>query len=99
VPPHKISLSSRINLDLGVAGDDGVELIQAFGKAFGVDVSTFPYMKHFGSEGINPFALFGMLFRFVTGRRVINLDPLTVRDLLMLAKSAPEAGSDGAVPA
>jgi acyl carrier protein len=38
VKRQKLTLESRLNYELGVHGDDAVELFQAFGEHFGVDL-------------------------------------------------------------
>jgi len=45
-----IHLSSRLFHDLGVDGEDGIDLIEKFGTEFSVDLSTFVAGKHFGPE-------------------------------------------------
>lgn len=53
-------LSSETTLfgDLGVDGDDAVDLMSAFGERFGVDLSEFDRQAYFGSEGWSPVALY-----------------------------------------
>lgn len=81
-----ISTSSRVNLDLGVDGEDGLDFIRAFGKEFGVDVSNFPYARYFGPEASHPFAFMRTILRLVTRQRTSDLQPLYVRDLVVLAQ-------------
>lgn len=50
--------SVRLEADLGVTGDDAVELILAFGIAFQVDVTKFPINDYFGPEGLDVFCLY-----------------------------------------
>lgn len=88
IVPAKVSLSSSVNLDLGVDGGDGLELIRAFGDEFAVDVSDFPYSRYFGPEASNPFALVGTLFRAAVQGKASALEPLYVRDLVTLAQRA-----------
>jgi len=85
VAPGKVSMSTRVNLDLGVDGHDAVDLIQAFGKQFHVDVSNFPYDSYFGPEASNPFGFFRAALRVVSGRGASTLQPLYVSDLLSMA--------------
>lgn len=83
-----IDASTRINLDLGVAGDDGADLMKAFGERYGVDVSTFPCGRYFGSEAsANPVSVVWSLGRMLVGKSASGLQPLFVRDLVELAKS------------
>lgn len=46
-----ITRQTEIESDLGVYGDDAVEFILAFGKAFNVDVSNFMVSDYFNNEG------------------------------------------------
>jgi acyl carrier protein len=88
VAPGKITQSTSINLDLGVDGDDGVELISSFGKTFAVDVSDFPYSKYFGPEASHPFGLLGTAMRVLFRRKTADLEPLYVRDLMNMIERA-----------
>ena len=53
-----IERSTRLEEDLGVTGDDAVELIIAYGKHFNVDVSKFLLADYFGGEGFSLMDLF-----------------------------------------
>jgi acyl carrier protein len=88
IAPAKISASTRLNLDLGVDGDDGVDLMRSFGEAFGVDVSDFPYSRYFGPEASHPFGFFSTALRFLSGRSSTHLQPLYVSDLVNMVKKA-----------
>jgi hypothetical protein len=44
--------------DLGITGDDGVDLMNSFSDEFEVDLSEFDISKYFSPEGCNPFAIF-----------------------------------------
>ena len=63
-----ISQETLIEDDLGVTGDDGVELIGKYSKQFNVDISKFVFFEYFNDE---PHA-------FSFNRKV---KPLTVGDL------------------
>ena len=52
-----ITESTCLERDLGIYGDDAVEYIIAFGKAFKVDVSRFMAADYFSGEGFS-FASF-----------------------------------------
>lgn len=52
IKKEKIKENSCILFDLGVAGDDGEDLIIAFSREFSVDISEFDCESHFGKEGI-----------------------------------------------
>lgn len=80
-----ITASTRVNYDLGVAGDDGSDLIEAFGKQFGVDTSEVPLAQYFGDEtALNPFWIFVYLVRKIGGKSMHSLQPLYVADLVAL---------------
>lgn len=65
----KISPSTSINHDLGVAGDDGVELLNAFAEKFDVDMSGLQ-TDYFGAEASgNPFSLLRGAFLLLMGRK------------------------------
>jgi hypothetical protein len=51
--PNRISLSSRLNHDLGMDGDDAIEFFEKFSKDFEVDVGELKehWSDHFGPEG------------------------------------------------
>ena len=71
-----VTLDTAINTELGVDGDDGIELITAFGQAHAVDVSGFPYAEHFGPE----LGVFSLGFAFKRAK----LKPLPVRALVQM---------------
>src|SRR5688500_479962 len=47
---ERLTLDTTLFGDLGVDGADGWELVEDFGKAFGVDISAFDPGRHFGPE-------------------------------------------------
>lgn len=92
-----VSLSSKINFDLGVDGTDGADLIQAFGEEFTVDVSNFPRSKYFGPEaGLNPLWLFCAAINLIRKKHPSGLEPLHVQDLFEMARSATQGSDKGA---
>jgi len=73
----RLQPTTRLLHDLGVDGDDGSELIEAFGRRFAVDLSAFEPARHFGAEGLNVFAwLWGMIRGTPS-----ELIPITLADL------------------
>ncbi len=46
-----LSLQTKIENDLGCAGDDNLELLEKFVTTFKLDSTNFDYSKHFLSEG------------------------------------------------
>ena len=51
-PEGQITPETRLAEDLGVAGDDGEDLLIAFGNEFGVDVSDVAFISYFGGEAL-----------------------------------------------
>jgi acyl carrier protein len=51
VEEEEVTEDAQIEDDLGVTGDDAVDFIIAYGKAFNVDVSNFMAADYFGAEG------------------------------------------------
>ena len=64
LPTEKLEDHASLYHDLGVAGQDGWELLEAFGTTFGVDMNECDDSLYFGSEGAN---LPLMLWQFLTG--------------------------------
>ena len=50
VPLSKLSLETTIFGELGIDGDDGIELIEDLGKRFNVNLSSFDAKSYFGPE-------------------------------------------------
>jgi acyl carrier protein len=64
----QIDSNTTIEDDLGVTGDEAIELIQKIAKEFSIDISEFEYEKYFHPEpGI--FRTFG------------TIKPLTIQNL------------------
>ncbi len=79
--PNKIRRQTQLRRDLGVEGDDGVELIEAFGRRFGVDVSGCTLGLYFGPEGsVGPIELLLWIGWAIT-RQLPRFVPITVDDL------------------
>lgn len=78
VPSSRLSATTRLLQDLGVDGDDGVELIESYGLRFGVDLAGFQPARHFGPEaGGNPLTWAW----WVVSRHWPKFVPITVADL------------------
>ena len=90
VPMEKLKGETRLLHDLGIDGDDAVELLERYGKEFGVDLATFKFDEYFGTEGCNPFCPFVVLFSVLFRRkkfRDFKAKPLTINDLVRAAES------------
>ncbi len=78
VPPLRLTATTRLLQDLGVDGDDGVELIHEFSLRFGVDLAKFDPSLHFGPEaGASPLI---WIWWIVSGRWP-KCVPITLADL------------------
>lgn len=51
VKPSKITLDAELEDDLGISGDDTVDLLTAFSKEFNVDISRFRARDYIRPEG------------------------------------------------
>jgi acyl carrier protein len=81
VKVSKISQQTDLVYDLGIDGDDAVELIDEFEHEFGVEMPNSEYDKHFGPEGLNPLCLFSLSWWRDKAK------PLTIADLVRAAES------------
>ena len=78
VNTDEITLETQIENDLGVYGDDAIDLIIAFGKNFNVDVSNFMASDYFSPEGDS---IFPAIVRFFTGKKKKKIKELTINQL------------------
>jgi len=78
VKEKEVVPSAEIDKDLGITGDDAVELIDNFSNEFNVDISGFEFDKYFQEEGS---WFFGWLSDFFNkGERLPRIG-LTINDL------------------
>jgi uncharacterized protein DUF1493 len=81
-PKSRLTADTSINNDLGMAGDDGLEFMQAFSQRFAVDLRTFPHDKYFGVEAAaTPISIIAAMIRWLTMGKSSKLSPLTLRQL------------------
>jgi acyl carrier protein len=66
VEPDEVTLDARLYNDLGIYGDDAVELLVGYGIFFNVDVTKFMAADYFRGEGD---LILPALIRFLTGKR------------------------------
>ncbi|MCQ3827846.1 DUF1493 family protein [Microbulbifer elongatus] len=85
IKPGKISGDTLVNFDLGVDGDDGVELLLEYAKKFNVDISGISE-SYFGPEGV-PFLWPFHFIRLLLGYRPSRLVPLPVSQLVKSAEA------------
>jgi len=78
VEDHEVILEAKIENDLGVTGDDALDLLLAYSKAFNVDVTRFMAADYFDGEG-DP--ILPAIIRMFTGKRKVKNKVLTVADL------------------
>lgn len=90
VPENRaLSPQTSVNVDLGVDGDDGVELVAAFCARYKVAPSAIQLNRYFGPEaGANPISLLLGLARAFVGKNVSRLEPLRISRLVRLAAEA-----------
>ena len=78
--------------DLGIVGDAGYELLEAFCEAFEIEnMSEIEPYEYFGPEGWNPFDVYVLLYYLVFNREKLkdfySLTPLYLRDLVKSAEA------------
>lgn len=78
-PKEKINLEDSLFHDLGVDGDDALELINRYASKFGVSLTDFDINKYFGPESSSPIQMAVELF---TKNSFKNTPRLTVNDLI-----------------
>lgn len=64
--------------DLGISGDDAVELLLDYGKKFNVDMSSLDLRKYFIPEGDT---ILPAVIRLFSGKKKIKEKELTIGDL------------------
>ncbi len=89
---EKLNPDTLLADDLGIAGDDGYELLEAFCEKFEIEnVCEIDHTKYFGTEGCNPFEIYVMLYYWIFDREKFNDNdselPLTLRDLVKSAEA------------
>ena len=89
VPEKKITADTLVNDDLGVAGDDGIELMEAFANRFNVGLSTWE-QDYFGPEGMSPFVIILLpyaLLKWLFGNNSSGLVHLPVAQFIKSAEA------------
>lgn len=97
VEAEHISPDTLVNDDLGVDGDDGLELLEEFSTLFGVDLSPISDV-YFGPEGVSAgFLLLWpyYLYRRITGYKPQRIAPLPVKQLIQSAEAGQWVRSIG----
>lgn len=78
VDDEEITRDTQIEEDLGVTGDDAVDFMIAYGKAFNVDVTQFMTGDYFDGEGD---IILPAIIRFFTSKKKKPNKRLTVGHL------------------
>jgi len=77
---------TRLAEDLGLDGEDAVELMSAFSKEFAVEMADFQFAEYFGPEGaFNPLLY---LYCWLFDRQKLQKTSITVHDLVRAAEAA-----------
>ena len=76
--PDRINPTARLYHDLGIAGDDGYDLLLKLEKDFGFDLSTIDWSMNFGGEP----TLFSVFRPIAFWKKQEELEPLTVAQLI-----------------
>lgn len=85
---RKLMLSTTIESDLGITGDDADEFMAAFVEKFNLNPAEFDIGKYFSSEGFDPIGLsifLKKLFRMPIQKR--SSHELTIGDLVKWVKN------------
>jgi acyl carrier protein len=78
-PPDEVTFESYLFGDLGIDGDDAVDVFEAIQERFNVNFASIQWNRHFDPEGgLNPFALLIPSWWKWRRKRI----PVTVQDLV-----------------
>jgi acyl carrier protein len=82
---EKVTLEKSLFHDLGVDGDDALDLINGFSVKFNVSLKGFDFQKYFGNEAASgPVAFFVELFKKESSGKLLRLE---VADLVRAASN------------
>ena len=93
VSEEELTPDTHLADDLGIAGDDGYELLEAFCETFEIEnMSEIEPYDYFGPEALDPFYVYVLLYYWVFNREKLNepyysLKPLYLRDLVKSAEA------------
>lgn len=93
VSEEELTPDTHLAEDLGIAGDDGYELLEAFCETFEIEnMSEIEPYDYFGPEVSDPFYVYVLLYYWVFNREKLNepyysLTPLYLRDLVKSAEA------------
>jgi len=84
----ELTLTTQVERDLGITGDDAEIFIQKFAATFSVDMTGFQFNKYFGSEGgFLPAILIEALLAWLRRKPFNNRVPITIGDLVLAAET------------
>ena len=91
ISAEELTADTLLADDLGIAGDDGYELLEAFCEEFEIEnmCEIHPY-EYFGPEAWNPFEIYVVLYDWVFKRKErgdSGITPLYLRDLVKSAEA------------
>ena len=91
ISEEELTPETHLLEDLGIAGDDGYDLLVAFCDEFEIqNMSEINPYEYFGPEGCNPFNVYVELYYLLFDREKLNgcgITPLYLRDLVKSAEA------------
>ncbi|MDE0681929.1 MAG: DUF1493 family protein [Candidatus Poribacteria bacterium] len=89
---EKLKPGTLLADDLGIAGDDGYELLEAFCEEFEIqNMCEIDASEYFGTEGCNSFGIYVMLYYWIFDKEKFDNygsdTSLTLRDLVKSAEA------------
>ena len=91
--PDQITRSTLLFDDLGVDGDDAVELMEEYSKRYEVKLDKFNVGEYFGPEGLPPWFIFAwaaIIVKRVAGSSAHEASGLKPLSIDMLIKAAEQ---------
>lgn len=73
-----ITKETKLELDLGITGDDSDSFFKEFSKEFNVDISNFKIGEYFGDEGDY---ILPSIIKMITGKKTVK-KKLTINNLV-----------------
>ncbi len=91
IDANEVNKGTTVNDELGVDGDDGMDMLESFSKEFDVDISSVKDI-YFGPEGLNLSVVFYPILRFMGILMLVDtkqkhIRPLTVSTMIESAKN------------
>ena len=91
-PEEKLKPWTLLADDLGIAGDDGYEILEAFCEEFEIqNTCEIDSSEYFGTEGFNPFEIYVMFYYWIFDKEKFDNygsdTSLTLHDLVKSAEA------------